>query len=132
MKLPYTFDLWSALCAVNSRVNSAIKYKLDIDQFSKDEVWLIPEPDASGKITLPEFGDCDDYACCKLAILKHEYKLNDGAMGIAACTVKNEGHAVLIVATDKGNYVLDNTLNLPTLITDIVGREWVYIPSYLS
>ena len=57
------------------------------------------------------YGDCEDYAILKRAML-----LNNGwassqlLMGIVYS--RNEGwHAILIVRTDKGDYVLDNLRN---------------------
>ena len=54
-------------------------------------------------------GDCEDYAIRKLDILCNTHGWPRSALTIAACyTEHGQGHAVLLVHTDKGVYALDN------------------------
>ncbi len=79
---------------VNRAVNKAIKPRAD----GQVDRWIV------GKTV----GDCEDYVLAKRARL-----ISDGfppsAMRIAYVkTSEGEGHAILIVKTDQGDYVLDN------------------------
>jgi predicted transglutaminase-like cysteine proteinase len=91
-------DTWNMLVQVNTYVNGKIKPVSDIDQYRTAEKWAYPIA----------AGDCEDYA-----LLKKRYLVG---MGISAdellMTVlldeKGEGHAVLTVVTDNGDFILDN------------------------
>lgn len=72
----------------------------------------------------PEYGDCDDYALTKRAELV-KADIPSGALRMAICkTEKGEGHAVLIVVTDKGEYVLDNRRN-DIRKRSATGYKWI-------
>jgi predicted transglutaminase-like cysteine proteinase len=90
-------QLMSQLARVNSSVNSSIHPRND--QNGKD-VWTL---NAS-------YGDCEDYAITKRARLA-KMGIPLGALRIAyAKTRSGEGHAVLVVVTNRGQYVLDNRM----------------------
>ena len=78
----------------------------DYDIYGKDEVWAYPDKGV---------GDCEDY------VLEKRRELNRLGMSLADLLITvvrkpdGEGHAVLTVRTDKGDYVLDN-------LTDKVRR----------
>ena len=83
---------------VNLSVNNAIRPKND--RGGKD-VWTL---DASS-------GDCEDYVVTKRSRLI-KMGLPPGALRIAyAKTRSGEGHAILIVKTSQGDFVLDNRTN---------------------
>lgn len=92
-KIAYSNRLMAKLKQVNSKVNRQIRWTRD----RKDE-WKI----ASRR------GDCEDYALTKRSQLIR--------MGIPASSLrmalvktrKGEGHAVLVVRTNRGDLVLDN------------------------
>ena len=98
---------WNMIVDVNDRVNSAVKPMSDMEIYGKDEVWAYPD---SG------VGDCEDY------VLEKRRRLNRLGMSLADLLITvvrkpdGEGHAVLTVRTDKGDYILDN-------LTDKV-RSW--------
>jgi predicted transglutaminase-like cysteine proteinase len=80
------------------RVNSAINRKIQPRADRGIDVWTL---EAS-------YGDCEDYAITKRSRLIRE-GLPAGALRLAfAKTARGENHAVLIVRTDKGDFVLDN------------------------
>ena len=87
------------LASVTARVNAAVKPMSDLDIYGKDEVWAYPDKGV---------GDCEDYVLEKRRRLSH--------MGISLADLlitvvrkpDGEGHSVLTVRTDKGDYVLDN------------------------
>jgi len=91
---------------INSQVNASVTYMSDSEQFGIPEFWR-----DAGK-----FGDCEDYALLKRALLK-EQGFDESCIHIATCWINvkaiNTGHCVLIVETDKGQFVLDNNLKDP-------------------
>lgn len=87
------------LAAVNHAVNTAIKPEDDKAHYGRDEFWTIPTDG---------FGDCEDYALTKRKALL-EAGLPASALRLAVVySIKTALHAVLTVATDKGDLVLDN------------------------
>jgi predicted transglutaminase-like cysteine proteinase len=93
-----TQDMWAKLQAVNVHVNSAIAPMSDQDLYGEAELWTYPV----------DAGDCEDYLLMKKRELE---KLGFDAGALLITVVldeKNDGHAVLTVATDQGDYILDN------------------------
>ena len=94
-----TETLWRQLTGVTAAVNAEVKPMNDIDIYGKDEVWAYPD---SG------VGDCEDY------VLEKRRRLNRLGMSLADLLITvvrkpdGEGHAVLTVRTNKGDYILDN------------------------
>jgi predicted transglutaminase-like cysteine proteinase len=90
---------WDQLIAVNRDVNQAVEPMTDQDNYGVPEYWTYPD---NGK------GDCEDYVLEK----RRRLIARGWPAGALLITVvrdtKNEGHAVLTVATDKGDYILDN------------------------
>lgn len=96
--LPMTDATMQTLKRVNLQVNNAIRPKHDNN--GKD-VWTL---NASS-------GDCEDYVITKRSRLI-KMGLPAGALRIAyAKTRSGEGHAILIVKTSQGDFVLDNRTN---------------------
>jgi predicted transglutaminase-like cysteine proteinase len=88
---------------INSDVNARVTYKSDLQQFSVPEFWQ-----EAGK-----FGDCEDYALLKRALLlKAGWPQDKQFLGCCWCET-GEYHCVLIVETDKGFFVLDNRYPWP-------------------
>lgn len=106
---------WQLLQQVDEQVNNSIWPEDDEQHFGRAEYWTIPTDG---------YGSCHDYALTKRKDLI-EAGLPLEALRIAiVVTPSAERHAVLTVATDKGDYVLDN------LRQDLVpwrdsGYEWV-------
>jgi predicted transglutaminase-like cysteine proteinase len=88
------------LVAVNDRINAAITYATDQEQYGVVNVWTL---DAIGG-----YGNCKDYALAKRQALIDE-GFPENALRIAIVrTAQNELHAVLTVDTDHGDFVLDS------------------------
>lgn len=88
-----TPDLMAVLKQVNSHVNRAIRPQRDTS-----DVWNLN----------PQSGDCEDYVLTKRSLLVRN-GVSSGALRIAYThTRRGEPHAVLIVRTSDGDYVLDN------------------------
>ena len=90
---------------INSQVNASVTYKTDLEQYFTPEHW----------VEATTFGDCEDYALLKRhALVQLGWSLDDVNL-IACVTETGEGHCVLLVKTDKGNYILDNRYEWPML-----------------
>lgn len=95
-----TESLWQQLLAVNSTVNTGVVPVTDQDLYQVAEFWTYPNG----------YGDCEDYALAKRRDL-----ISAGwpASTLLIAVVKQasgEGHAVLMVRTDRGDLVLDNQI----------------------
>jgi predicted transglutaminase-like cysteine proteinase len=85
--------------AVNTAVNTTVTPVTDLDHYGTAEVWTYPNDNK---------GDCEDYVLQKRRILM-ERGLPESALLITVVRDENnEGHAVLTVRTDAGDFVLDN------------------------
>jgi predicted transglutaminase-like cysteine proteinase len=94
-----TSERMSQLQQINSHVNSTIREVSDLEQYGRDDVWTLP---ASGK------GDCEDFALLKRKMLiEHGWPSSALSITVGA-TAQGEAHAVLMVSTAQGHYVLDN------------------------
>lgn len=91
---------WAELNKVNDWVNRNVPQYEDTQLFGRSEWWTIADPKIGG--------DCEDLALLKQKMLEERgWPLE--ALTIAVVREWNgAGHAVLVVATDKGDLVLDN------------------------
>jgi predicted transglutaminase-like cysteine proteinase len=93
-----TKEGWRMIFAVNRAVNTRIQPKTDLDIYGKDEVWSYPI----------RFGDCEDYVLLKRRALSDKgVPLSDLLITVVR-KPDGEGHAVLTVRTDRGDFILDN------------------------
>ena len=89
---------WETLVAVNVEMNRDIVPVTDEDLYRVEELWTYPDG----------FGDCEDYALAKRRALI-ESGWDASTLLIAVVRQKSgDGHAVLMVRTDRGDLVLDN------------------------
>ena len=104
---------------INSDVNASVQYKTDLEQYGTPEHWV----EASN------LGDCEDYALLKRALLK-EQGFDAEKIHLATCWINvkadDTGHCVLIVETDKGQFVLDNNLKDPVPL-NFQAADYKYI-----
>ncbi len=88
---------------INKRVNAMIRPESDLALFHQIDVWGA-KVGTDGRL----YGDCEDYVLIKRRQLI-ENGLPAEALSIAvARNTRGELHAVLVVATDRGDYVMDN------------------------
>lgn len=87
------------LKAVNDRVNEAVIPVTDADLYGRVEVWAFP---TGGK------GDCEDYVLMKRRMLMDAGWPASALLITVVRDRKGDGHAVLMVKTDRGDFVLDN------------------------
>jgi predicted transglutaminase-like cysteine proteinase len=95
---------WANVLQVNRDVNRRIRETSDRRQFGQTDFWALPDmSDRTGAR-----GDCEDFVLVKRALLISA-GVPASALSIAlGDTLWGDPHAVLLVATDKGEYVLDN------------------------
>jgi predicted transglutaminase-like cysteine proteinase len=131
-KIELTSDNWEMLVRTNSRVNRQIKPISDLKHFGRVNVWVYP---TDGK------GDCKAYALVKQKELIAAGFPREALLITIVWTKENQGHAVLMARTNKGDYILDNLSPKVSLWTqtthDYVKRQsvshpnqWVYIDGY--
>lgn len=96
-------NTYQLAAAVHEAANKSIKYCTDISQYNILENWTLP---STG------FGDCEDYALLKRKMLI-EAGFDQSKIHLCTCFVSNQGHCVLLVETDQGNYILDNNQDNP-------------------
>lgn len=97
-RVQLTPQLWSELVNVNASVNLAIEPATDQEVYGVPEYWAYPTTR----------GDCEDLVLLKRRDLI-EMGWPVGALLITVVRQRNgEGHAVLTVTTDRGDFILDS------------------------
>jgi predicted transglutaminase-like cysteine proteinase len=97
--LHLTTDVWKEIVEVNALVNTTVKPMNDYDIYGKDEVWAYPDKGV---------GDCEDYVLEKRRdLMQKGMSLSDLLITVVR-KPDGEGHAVLTIRTDAGDYILDN------------------------
>ena len=94
-----TTKAWKDLVRVNRWVNESIKPMTDMEHWGVVESWSYPD-DGNG--------DCEDYVLLKRRMLMQAGWPREALLITVVRDKKGEGHAVLTVKTDKGEFVLDN------------------------
>lgn len=102
-KLVLDEKLWAQLNKVNRKINHDLVRRSDQESYGQEDFWATPLSD--GKAA---YGDCEDYVLEKRrALIAGGVPAN--ALSAAIVTTSwGETHAVLLVDTDRGEYVLDN------------------------
>jgi predicted transglutaminase-like cysteine proteinase len=89
---------WQQLVDINNAFNRDIVPVTDMDFYQVDEFWTYPAG----------YGDCEDFALAKRRQLI-EAGWEPSTLLMAVVRESNgDGHAVLMVRTDRGDLVLDN------------------------
>lgn len=90
---------WTDLVQVNTWVNDQVKPVTDIEHWGVVERWNFPD---DGK------GDCEDYVLLKRRMLIRAGWPREALLITVVREANGDGHAVLTVKTNKGEFVLDN------------------------
>ncbi len=94
-------DSWKTILKVNYTVNTTIKPMTDMELYGVEEKWAIPTT----------AGDCEDFALLKRKeLIDAGFSPSDLLMTVVL-QPNGEGHAVLTVRTDRGDFILDNMRN---------------------
>lgn len=97
-----TEERWRQLVNVNAQFNASIVSVSDMDLYQVEEFWTYPNG----------YGDCEEYVLAKRRELI-SMGWNPSTLLIAVLRqTSGEGHAVLMVRTDRGDLVLDNLAGL--------------------
>jgi predicted transglutaminase-like cysteine proteinase len=90
---------WKELVRINKWVNDHIQPMTDLDHWGVVERWSYPDDG---------YGDCEDYVLLKRRMLMQAGWPRQSLLITVVRDAKGEGHAVLTVKTDKGEFILDN------------------------
>ncbi len=94
-----TADAWKDLQRVNLWVNTNIKPMTDMDHWGVVERWNYPDDG---------YGDCEDYVLQKRRMLIKAGWPREALLITVVRDRSGDGHAILTVKTDRGEYILDN------------------------
>src|SRR5215210_862234 len=94
-----TAKTWQTVVSVNRRVNTTIRPLTDQDHWGVPDSWNLPTDGA---------GDCEDYQLLKRKLLSEAGIPRRALRMTVVIDEKREGHAVLMVRTDRGDFILDN------------------------
>lgn len=94
-----TAKAWADMVKVNKWVNDSIEPVTDLEHWGVVERWNYPN---DGK------GDCEDYVLLKRRMLMQAGWPREALLITVVRDKKNDGHAVLTVKTNRGEFVLDN------------------------
>jgi predicted transglutaminase-like cysteine proteinase len=95
----FSAKVWKDLIRVNKWVNDSVAPVTDMDHWGVVEKWSLPTDG---------YGDCEDYVLLKRKMLIDAGWPREALLITVVRDKKGEGHAVLTVKTDKGEFVLDN------------------------
>ena len=94
-----TQNAWKDLVRVNAWVNDTVKPMTDLDHWGVVEKWSYPTDG---------YGDCEDYVLLKRKMLIDAGWPREALLITVVRDKQGDGHAVLTVKTNKGEFVLDN------------------------
>jgi predicted transglutaminase-like cysteine proteinase len=90
------------LVSVNRYVNETVKPMTDLEHWGTMEKWSYPDDG---------YGDCEDYVLLKRRLLIQAGWPREALLITVVRDRNDDGHAVLTVKTDRGEYILDNQVD---------------------
>ena len=90
---------WKDLASINKWVNDSVWPITDMDHWGVVERWNYPDDG---------YGDCEDYVLLKRKMLLAAAWPRQALLITVVRDRNGDGHAVLTVKTDKGEFILDN------------------------
>lgn len=96
-----TPETWRLIQRINREVNKEIKPMTDIEQWGVIDSWDFPDTG---------YGDCEDYQLLKRKRLVAAGLPRRAMRMTVVLDENNEGHAVLKIRTDRGDFILDNKI----------------------
>ena len=94
-----TSKAWTDMVKVNAWVNGNIKPITDLEHWGVVERWNYPDDG---------YGDCEDYVLLKRRMLMQAGWPREALLITVVRDKKGDGHAVLTVKTNRGEFILDN------------------------
>lgn len=93
-----TREGWKTMLEVNYDVNEAVTPVTDMEMHGVEELWSYPD----------SVGDCEDYVLQKRReLIRRGFSPSDLLITVVL-QPNGDGHAVLTVRTDRGDFILDN------------------------
>jgi predicted transglutaminase-like cysteine proteinase len=99
--LKLTQENWKTILNVNYNANTEFTPLTDMEIYGVEEQWVYPDSAA----------DCEDYVLIKRKRLMEAGISPSNLLITVVLQPNGEGHAVLTVRTDRGDFVLDNMRN---------------------
>ena len=99
--LTLTREGWKKILEVNYDVNESVAPLTDKEIYGVEEYWAYPD----------KVGDCEDYVLLKRKRLMQAGFSPSDLLITVVLQPNGDGHAVLTVRTDRGDFVLDNMRN---------------------
>ena len=106
---------WADMTKVNNWVNQTVKPETDLEHWGVVERWNYPDDG---------YGDCEDYVLQKRKMLMNAGWPREALLITVVRDKKGDGHAVLTVKTNRGEFVLDNQEN-QVLAWDKTGYRFI-------
>ncbi len=106
---------WKDLVRINTSVNDTVRPITDLEHWGTVERWNYPDDG---------YGDCEDYVLLKRRMLMQAGWPRQALLITVVRDKRGDGHAVLTVKTDKGEFVLDNQ-NPEILLWSQTGYRFV-------
>ncbi len=94
-----TPKIWKQLVSINRSVNRKIQPLTDMEHWGVADQWDLPTDNK---------GDCEDYQLLKRKLLAEKGLPRRAMRMTVVIDEQGEGHAVLMVRTTQGDYILDN------------------------
>jgi predicted transglutaminase-like cysteine proteinase len=94
-----TPEAWSDMVKVNDWANENIKPITDLEHWGVVEEWDYPDDG---------YGDCEDYVLLKRRMLTQAGWPREALLITVVRDKKGDGHSVLTVKTNHGEFILDN------------------------
>jgi predicted transglutaminase-like cysteine proteinase len=94
-----TTQTWKDLERVNLYVNTHVKPMTDLEHWGVVERWNYPDDG---------YGDCEDYVLQKRKLLIQAGWPREALLITVVRDKRGDGHAILTVKTDRGEFILDN------------------------
>lgn len=99
LAIPFTSQVWETLTRINRQVNVTIRPVPDRDHWGEEDRWDLAEDG---------YGDCEDYQLLKRKLLTTAGFPRRALRMTAVIDEEGNGHAVMMVRTDRGDFILDN------------------------
>jgi predicted transglutaminase-like cysteine proteinase len=106
---------WKAMLKVNSDINHEIEPATDMEHWGVVDKWDFADD---------KKGDCEDYVLAKRQRLMEIGFPRQALLVTVVRDLQGEGHAILTIKTDKGDFILDN-MNSKVLPWIATGYKYI-------
>jgi predicted transglutaminase-like cysteine proteinase len=114
-RIELTDELLETIARVNLTVNENVTAMTDLENYGQPEFWSYPDHG---------YGDCEDHALEKRRMLMNKGISLSNLLITVVRLSNGEGHAILTVRTDRGDFILDN-LSDEVLLWTKTGYEYL-------